>query len=327
MRVLEAYNLKKTYFRDRCLYKQILLPFGRGEKIHALDSVSICIESGQILGLVGPNGAGKTTLLRILADLLEPDGGTIRICGQMPSEKGYQIRGRIGYISSDERSFFWRLTGRENLEFFARLYGLSCIQAKTRTAMLIEEFGFKNKSDHLFRDYSAGMRKKVSVMRALLHEPQLLLLDEVTNSLDPGSVKMVKDMVRRYVSDKKDCAAIWSTHRLEEISQICDKVVMIDSGRIVSDGLVEDFTSGSTGEYLLKLENLNGQFEALCKKIGCLTKVQLGKDNKNELIISGISQQKFSQIVSMAVKDFGLYVVFAGYVKKDPDKIYEDYQS
>jgi ABC-type multidrug transport system ATPase subunit len=171
------------------------------------------------------------------------------------------------------------------------------------------------------------MRKKVSVMRALLHEPPLLLLDEATNSLDPGSSKLVKEMIRGYVSDKKDCAAIWSTHRLEEISQICDKVVMIDSGKIISEGLVEDFADSSTGEYLLKLENLNGQFDAFCKNTGCQTEVRLGKDNKNELVISGISQQKFSQIVSMAVKDYGAYVLFAGCIKNDPEVVFEDIQS
>ena len=327
MKVLEAVNLKKTYLRDLSLYKQILLPFSRRQKVKALDSVNICIETGQILGVVGSNGAGKTTLLRILADLLEADSGTVSICGQMLDKDSFRIRSHIGYVSSDERSFFWRLTGRENLEFFARLYGLSAGQSKRRTAVLIKQFGFENKADQLFRDYSAGMRKKVSVMRSLLHEPSLLLLDEVTNSLDPGSAKMVKDMVRRYVSQQKGCAAVWSTHRLEEISQICDKVVMIDSGRIISGGLVEDFTDSSASEYMLKLENLNGQIEAFCEKTGCRTKVHPASDNTNELVISGINSRQFSRIVSIAVKDFGAYIIFAGCIKKDPDEIFEDFQS
>ena len=325
--VLEAVNLKKTYLRDLPLYKQILLPFSRRQRINALDGVSICIESDQILGVVGPNGAGKTTLLRILADLLEPDGGLVSICGRTLNKKDRQVRSRIGYVSSDERSFFWRLTGRENLEFFARLYGLSYIEAKKRTAKLVEKFGFEENADHLFRDYSAGMRKKVSVIRALLHQPPLLLLDEVTNSLDPGSAKMVKEMVCNYVSIRKDCAAVWSTHRLEEISQICDRVVMIDAGRIVSGGLVGDFAGDLTNRYLLKLENINGQLEAFREKINCRSEVRIGKDNKNELVISGIDNQKFSQIVSIAVKDFGAYVIFAGCIKKDPDEVFEDFQS
>lgn len=325
--VLEAYNLKKTYFKDRPLYKQILLPFVRGEEVKALDSVSICIESGELLGVVGPNGAGKTTLLKILADLLEPDEGKVSICGQMLSKKGRQIREMIGYVSSDERNFFWRLTGRENLEFFARLYGLSALQAKKRAAKLIGEFSFEKKADQLFRDYSAGMKKKVSVMRALMHEPCLLLMDEVTNSLDQCSSKIVKDMTRSYVSNKKDCAAIWSTHRCEEISEICDKVVTINSGKIISESFNVASIDNYADKYLLKLDKLNGQFEAFCQKIDCSTKVSFDKDNKNELVISGISQQKFSQIVSIAVKDFGVYVIFAGCIKKGSNKVFEEFRS
>jgi len=324
MKVLEATNLKKIYLRDLPLFKQLFLPFAERQKVKALDGVSLCIESGQILGVVGPNGAGKTTLLRILADLLEPDGGVVSICGQKLSKKGRQIRGRIGYVSSDERSFFWRLTGRENLEFFARLYGLSCLYAKKRTQELIAEFCFEKKADQLFRDYSAGMRKKVSVMRALLHQPPLLLLDEVTNSLDPGSAKMVRQMVRSYVSSRKDCAAIWSTHRLEEISQICDKVVMVDSGRIISAFLAKDLSRSD--DYMLKVENLNGQIDTFCEKTGFKTKVRTAADKTNEIFISGIDSRQFGQIVSMAVKDFGAYIIFAGCIKKDPDEIFEDLQ-
>ena len=322
--VLEAVNLKKTYLRDLPLCKQILLPFSRKQRVKALNSVSICIKSGQILGVAGPNGAGKTTLLRILADILQADGGTVSICGQMLNKNSFRIRSRIGYVSSDERSFFWRLTGRENLEFFARLYGLSAGHAKRRTAILINQFGFENKADQLFRDYSSGMRKKGSVIRALLHEPGLLLLDEVTNSLDPGSAKMVKEMVRRYVSGRKKRAAIWSTHRLEEISQICDKVVMIDSGRIISGGPVEDF--GESCDYMLKIENLNGQIDAFCEKTGSMTKIRTTGDNTNEIFISGINQKQFSRIVSMVVKDFGAYIIFAGCIKKDLGHRFEDFQ-
>jgi ABC-type multidrug transport system ATPase subunit len=158
----------------------------------------------------------------------------------------------------------------------------------------------------------------------LLHQPPLLLLDEVTNSLDPGSAKMVKEMVRRYVSGNKDCAAVWSTHRLEEISQICDRVVMIDSGRIVSASLTEDINRSC--DYMLKVEGLNGQIDAFCEKTGFRTKIRAVRDKTNELFISGISEKQFSQIVSMAVKDFGAYIIFAGCIKKDPDEIFEDFQ-
>jgi ABC-type multidrug transport system ATPase subunit len=131
----------------------------------------------------------------------------------------------------------------------------------------------------------------------------------VTNSLDSGSAKMVKEMIRRYVSANKDCAAIWSTHRLEEISQICDKVVMIEAGRMVSAFLAEDLFQSS--DYMLKVENLNGQIEAFCEKTGFKTEIRTAADKTNEILISGIDSGQFSRLVTMAVKDFGAYIIFA----------------
>ena len=320
--IVETNSIKKTYQKHLPLSKRVRSPFSKQQRVTALDSVSICIESGQILGLVGSNGAGKTTLLRILADLLEPDLGTVSICGKPLAQRDARIRRKIGYVSSDERSFFWRLTGKENLEFFARLYGCSVGQSRKRTACLIEEFNFEDKADQLFRDYSAGMRKKTAVMRALLHEPSLLLLDEATNSLDWVSAETVKGIVRRYVSDQKGRAAVWSTHRLEEVSQICDKVATIDSGRIISKDYVED--SVACLDYMLRLENLNGQLETFCRTAGCCAKTRKAKDNTDELFLSGITRRQFSRIVSMAVKDFGAYVVFAGCVQKGPDTMSQD---
>lgn len=324
MMVLETTNIKKAYQKDLNLYKQIFLPFSKKQKLKVLDSVDLCIESGQILGLVGPNGAGKTTLLRILADVLKPDEGTIKISGLVADNNNYKIRSQIGYVSSDERSFFWRLTGRENLMFFAKLYNLNVKMANKRISILLEQFNFTNKANQLFMDYSSGMRKKISVMRALLHEPKLLLLDEVTNSLDPNSAKIVKDLVRNYVSRKKDSAAIWSTHRLEEISQICDKVVKIDSGKIVSACFSKNLNRSDN--YMLKVENLNGQLEMFCEKTGFKTKIRHAEDKTNEIFIRDINPSQFSQVVSMAVKDFGAYVIFAGCINKGSNQILEDFQ-
>ena len=259
--VIEVKNVIKHFAIDRPLNKQLLNPLGSGKKICAVDNVSFSVEPGEIVGLVGPNGAGKTTLLRILADLLKPDSGEINLCGHTLGVNSRHVRSKIGYVSSDERSFFWRLTGRENLKFFGRLYELSHRQVKMRTSELIQQFYFEEKADRLFKDYSAGMRKKVSVMRALLHKPIVLLLDEVTNSLDPASAKMVKALVREYVSKDNCCAAVWSTHRLEEIAQICDQVVTIESGRIRRQGLTRDFKidHGNSSDYLLR----NGDQEKL----------------------------------------------------------------
>jgi ABC-2 type transport system ATP-binding protein len=238
--VVQAQNLEKRFVVARPLYEQVLSPLAAKKTICALKGVSFSINSGEILGIVGPNGAGKTTLLRILANLLEADGGRIKLSGQELNSDP-RIRTHIGYVSSDERSFFWRLTGRQNLEFFARLYGISGPLAGKRIAKLMSLFAIEEKADQLFRDYSTGTRKKFALARALVHQPKVLLLDEVTNSLDSDSSQSAKSLVRKYISAEHGRVGVWSTHRFEEINEVCDKVLVIDKGYVRFFGNASDF--------------------------------------------------------------------------------------
>ena len=240
--VIEVKNIEKVFKLNKPLAKQFFAPFSHWEKFYALKNISFSIEAGQILALVGANGSGKTTLIRIIADLLLADQGTVNIAGQNIKSNGCRIRKKIGYISSDERSFFWRLTGKENLKFFGCLYGLPRRLLERRIDCCLAEFDFEKESRKLFRDYSAGMRKKLTVIRALLHSPQILLLDEVTNSLDLESAAMIKDIIKKYVSAAPSRAAIWSTHRFEELNQLCEKVLMVEQGRVVFLGNVSQFS-------------------------------------------------------------------------------------
>jgi ABC-2 type transport system ATP-binding protein len=229
--VIEAENLKKHFTVDCPLYEQVLAPFAARKVIHALRGIDLCIKPGEILGIVGPNGAGKTTLLRIFAGLLEADSGHLRLCGK-DFNGGCRLRAHIGYVSSDDRSFFWRLTGIQNLEFFAGLYGIRRQVARKRIAKLLPLFSLEKKATELFRDYSTGTRKKFALVRALIHKPRILLLDEVTNSLDAPSAQKVKSLVREYVSTEICSAAVWSTHRFEEIGEVCDRVLAINKGSV-----------------------------------------------------------------------------------------------
>lgn len=229
--IVEVTNLTKCFARGRPWHELLFAPFAGREKTHALRDVSFAVSAGEILGVAGPNGAGKTTLLRVVANLLEADEGSVRLCGRELSASSHPARRSIGYVSNDERSFFWRLTGIQNLEFFGRLYGLPRAAARRRIDELLGRFALERQGPQLFRDYSSGIRKKFAVIRALLHEPRLLLLDEVTNSLDPSSARNVRRLVRDYVSSGPQRAGVWSTHRLEEIDEICDQVLLIDHGR------------------------------------------------------------------------------------------------
>jgi len=255
--VVKVRGLTKIFEVQAPVHRRLVLPFARGKQKCALLEVDFSVESGQILGVVGPNGAGKTTLLRILANLLKADQGLVEFCGQQSDGDDCHIRHMVGYVSSDERSFFWRLTGRQNLVFFSRLYEVPRARAAARSREMLKQFGVAEEAEHLFRDYSTGTRKKFALIRALIHEPKILLLDEVTNSLDPASARGVRSLVRRYVSARGGRAAIWSTHRLEEVPAICDTVLAIDKGRVkfvgsvcdleCSNGGIGDVTSGGPG--------------------------------------------------------------------------------
>lgn len=248
--LIEVDNIYKHYQVEPSLAELILYPFKKRKTIFALQQISFAVKSGEILGVVGHNGAGKTTLLRILANLLSPDIGKVVLCGKNLKTYSRSLRKNIGYASSDERSFFWRLTGRQNLEFFAKLYGVRRNDQSIRINKMLHEFNVINKANELFRDYSAGTRKKFSLMRSLLHEPQILLLDELTNSLDPHSTQKAKNIVRNYISTNSNRVAIWSTHRLEEIEQICDQVLVLEEGQVKYWGPTKGlYLQNSSSEY------------------------------------------------------------------------------
>lgn len=320
--VIEANNLSKYFNTTGWLRNQVRRTKG---KKSVLNGISFHLKAGDTLGLVGPNGAGKTTLIRIMADLLEPDAGTVKIMGQTVLGNGNHLRKHIGYVSSDERNCFWRLSGKANLEFFGKLYGLSNQQLKKRISELLSLFSFEKHSDQLFRDYSTGMRKKISIMRALLHKPAILLLDEVTNSLDQNSITIIKSVVHEYVSQRKNRVAIWSTHRQEEVHEICNRILSIESGKVSFLGPVDEFQPETNVKplYMLRLANINGGFKVLselCCEFGKIKSATHGGD-ESEIVFDEMSEEAFGEVVNLAVKDFGAYVIFAGRIDKHLEKV------
>jgi sodium transport system ATP-binding protein len=202
----------------------------------ALDDLSFSLDSGQIVGVVGLNGAGKTTLLKSICNLLEPSAGTIVVAGHPLPRAGAAVRAIVGYVPNDDRSFFWRLTGQANLEFFAGLYGMAPASARRRIAELLEMFGLAGKAGHRFSDYSSGMRKRLAIARGLLHGPRILVLDEPTNSLDLQWDNFLRGFVRQWVCAEPGRLVLWSTHRMEEVSDLCQGVIGLAQGRLAYCG-------------------------------------------------------------------------------------------
>jgi len=200
----------------------------------ALDGVDLTVAPGEILALLGPNGAGKSTLLRILATTVIPDGGTATIDGFDVVTEAKQVRRRLGITLGDERSWYWRLSGRKNLEFFAMLYGFSRREAVARAAELLDDLELTYAADRRFDGYSTGMRMRLSLARALLPNPPVLLLDEPTRSLDPVAAASFRGQVAT-LAQERGKAILLTTHDLHEASGLAHRTSVLMRGRIVGN--------------------------------------------------------------------------------------------
>jgi ABC-2 type transport system ATP-binding protein len=196
----------------------------------ALSDLSFDVERGTVTVLLGPNGAGKTTALRMITGALAPEDGTIRVFGLDPQHEGEEVRCRCGVVPATP-AFYERLTGRDNLEFAARMYGLDGNASIDSAA---ERFGIDYALDSMARSYSTGMKTRLALARAVLHEPELLLLDEPTAGLDPESARAVLRLIDEVASGGK--TVLMSTHLLLEAEGLADQVVMIEDGRTLVSG-------------------------------------------------------------------------------------------
>jgi ABC-2 type transport system ATP-binding protein len=255
---IRAENLTKVYVKRRSLREMALRPFGKAEHITALHDVSLEAGEGEIFGLLGPNGAGKTTFLKILACLVLPTEGRAVVNGSDVAHDGRAVKRSIGFVTSDERSFYWRLTGRENLHFFARLYGLEAAEARRRCQALLEAVDLGPVADQQFMSYSSGTKQRLSIARALLHDPPVLCLDEPTRSLDPIAAKHLRRFVIGTLNRERGKTVILATHNLQEAEEMCGRLAVLDHGRVLRQGSVAGITAGLPGKdrYVLVVAGL-----------------------------------------------------------------------
>jgi ABC-2 type transport system ATP-binding protein len=203
--------------------------------VAALDDVSFALHPGEICAVVGPNGAGKSTLFRILIGLTTATSGDVEVLGIPAAKAGAAVRRQIGFASADDRSLLLRQTCYHNLAFHGRLQGLPERQLSGRIAEVLELVGLSHATDRAGFALSAGMRARLQLARALLHEPRLLILDEPTGTVDPLGAHEILGVIQTIVREK-NMALIISSHRLEEIEALRDRVLLLDKGRVVYDG-------------------------------------------------------------------------------------------
>lgn len=225
--MLRVDELVKTYAPPAPLLRP-LIRVAASEPVPALRGVSLRVDPGEILGVVGPNGAGKTTLVKIVATLLEPSGGEVLVDGVDVTRDPVRARRRIGLMFADDRVVYQRLTGRQNLEFFGVISGLSRPEARRRADALLERLDLARRDKQVF-GYSSGMRSRLNLARALLAEPALLLLDEPTRSLDPLATAFVEDLLVDLASEGR--AILLASHDLGQVAARCHRLVVIIDGQ------------------------------------------------------------------------------------------------
>jgi ABC-2 type transport system ATP-binding protein len=199
----------------------------------AVDGVSFHVGPGETYGLLGPNGAGKTTTISIVCGLLERDGGEVLVDGRSVTPRTVEVKAAIGYVPQDI-AVYPDLTGRENLRFFARLYGMAGAELAGRVAEVLEVVGLSQRADDLAREYSGGMQRRLNIGIGLLHRPRLLVLDEPTVGVDPQSRNAILESVEQLSTE--GMAVLYTTHYMEEAERLCDRIGIIDRGQLRAEG-------------------------------------------------------------------------------------------
>jgi ABC-2 type transport system ATP-binding protein len=224
-----------------------------------LRDISFRVPPGRIMAVVGPNGAGKTTLMKIIATLVNPAEGDARINGCSIRQAPERVRQIIGYVSAEERSFYWRLSGFQNLRFFGALHGIHGPSGKERIGNILAQVGLAERGRDRVRNYSSGMKQVLGIARGILHDPPVLLLDEPTRSLSPDLARKIRDLIRTMaVADRK--AILLSSHNLTEVEHVADTILMLDSGQVRASGTMAELraVSGLGGQ--ASLDNLFHHF-------------------------------------------------------------------
>ena len=242
--VIELESLRKEYRRLR------------GLKTVAVDGLDLAVPQGGVFGFLGPNGAGKTTTIRCLLGLVRPSAGRCRLLGHEPAAL-QRVIGRVGSIV-ESPTMFPRFTGRRNLELLARIDGIG----RSRVREVLEEVGLADRGDDLVKNYSLGMKQRLGIAGALLKDPELLILDEPANGLDPAGIVEVRELMRRLGREGR--TVFVSSHILSEVQQSADRVAILAKGRTVATGPVHEvLTSGRAAGMIVRLEDLAAGMRAL----------------------------------------------------------------
>ena len=225
------------------------------KSVKAVDNISFTVNDGEIVGLLGENGAGKTTTLRMISSMLKPTGGTVNVCGYDLISQPDKVRSMIGILFGGEVGLYDRLTAKENIRYFADLSNMDPKKADENIEKLTKLLDMGEFINRRVGKFSRGMKQKVAISRAIVHNPQVILFDEPTMGLDVTATMIVQDFILNCKKENK--AVIFSSHSMREVEKLCDRVVIIHKGRVVEDCTIKE----------LKLKNNNDDLESVFMRL------------------------------------------------------------
>ena len=268
----------------------------------AVDNLNLEVFPGEILGFLGHNGAGKTTAIRLLNGVLAPSSGRMQVLGFDPVQQGPALRRRTGVLT-ETPSLDERLTARENLSIYATLYGVSAADVAGRVEQLLETFELADRADEKAGGFSKGMKQRLAIARALVHEPELLFLDEPTGGLDPVSARQVHHLIRQ-ASDQQGRTVLLCTHNLPEAQRLCDRVAVMEHGKLAALGspaeLAQQFIHTSRLELEVEAAQQKKALEIL-REMPAVKEVEA--QNHNTLLVTGVARPSIPEMVARLVQN------------------------
>lgn len=235
----------------------------------AVDRINLSVPAGSVLALLGANGAGKTTTVRMMTSILQPTSGTARIAGYEVTEAPEKVRAHVGVLT-EQHGLYERMKGMEYLMFFGRIYHLSDAETRKRALKLMEQFGLTDALDKRLGEYSKGMKQKLALVRAMLHNPPVLLLDEPTSAMDPVSAKQVRDAI---IDLRKESRTfLITTHNLTEAQILADKIAIIRHGKIIANGTFDELARQFVGDPVMELR-INGELNGFVHELSDVVNV------------------------------------------------------
>jgi len=279
MAAIEAADLRRTYKTHTGTFRR------RAKEIEAVRGITFSVEPGELFGLLGPNGAGKTTTIKMLITLLIPTAGTAHVLGLDVVRQAREVRKRIGYVFGGERGVYERLSGYDNLRYFAELYGIPAREQKRRIEELLELVGLKGREQERAEGYSRGMKQRLHVARGLLHDPEVLFLDEPTIGLDPVGAREVRATIASLTEVGK--TVLLTTHYMFEADALCDRIAVISKGSIVAEGTPLDLKRGVAQGTVVEVEVYGVADEAVerVRRLGGVVTVAIEEREQAQVLV------------------------------------------